>query len=351
VGAAVFYLGRDYDSTPAPDATSAPAATPVTATPAAPSLTQLEEQAKAAFTAADYAKAAELWGQATAQKANDVDLLISYARALLLSGQFDAFPALAEKILSLASTPDQTLDGQLLLAGAQVYKGDLAAGTALYEKMLAERKDAKRDHRTILLEQGTTLWRTKHYDKALVTFQKALPVSEPDQRAGLWVNMALVYRDMGKIDGETNAYRRAYQDANAPPDVRAGAKIELALIDLRQGRVDKAKQQIAESVRENLNPGQVVTALRDVAKVLADKKRCDDIKPLYQPLLEALAKDPGPLNDARVDLANVLVTCGNSAEALSLYKQVATESTNKIQKDWATETAREMAASPPATTP
>ncbi|MDP8222365.1 MAG: pentapeptide repeat-containing protein [Candidatus Lernaella stagnicola] len=349
VAAALFLISGGYELF-SPTGSSEPETTPVVTPKPLPSA-ELLTAADTAFAAADFPRAKDLYGKAFAQGAGSEDSKLNYADACRRSAPFEEAITTAKGIVAETKADDARLRAQTIIASAMVRKGANEEGLALYDKLLAQHTDRPNDQRALLMQKGTDLWKTENPTEALATFQKLLSISESNQKAGVWMNIALVHRDAGKTASETAAYRKAAADRNAPSAVRMNARVALAMLEIRQGRLEQGRRKLLEAAGPDSDAGQVLTAARRAAAEWRKQKKFEPIESLYRQLLEVFGSRPGPLNDARIDLANLLADLGRSSEALALYKKVAAESTNPTQKAWAADTVEEMessAAAPPA---
>jgi tetratricopeptide (TPR) repeat protein len=347
IAAALFLLSGGYsllNPNAPPESTS-----PVAPADATPQMTtdQRIQAAQASYAAKDFTATADLLAPVAAGENASPETLAMFATACLQAGRLPDAAKAAERLIAEAPGQDEKLHGKILLASALLRGTSKAEGRKLSETLLEENTHNIRNQRAVLMNLGTDLWQTQDFPGAQQAFEKLLRISEPDQKGGVWLNIALVHRDAGNVKAEAAAYRTAYSDAKASKDVRLGARLGLAGIEIRSGNVTQARRQIIDALAAGADPGQVLNAARSIVAELKKKGDHDEAIALLTQLTGAFEGSTAALNDARVDLANLLIDQEKTGSALALYRQVAMESPNPTQKNWAAETVAEIESNLP----
>jgi len=336
----LFFVAGGYEILPGRNADQTPV---VEASPTPVPTADLEAQVEQAVAAGKYGQAVELLDELVERHPQNNDYLLPYIRALVKADRHDTVTETVEKFLTLDMPDDQRVQARMLLAESQIRRGETTNGVALYDKLLDEYKEDALTKRAVLMNKGTVLWQAGDYPTALKVFNQLLKASARDQQAGVWMNIAMVHHDAGNTAKEIAAYRRAINDKKAPSVVRIGAKIKLALCELNAGHIEKAQKMIEQAAAANADPGQVLDALHKVALAYVAKNEKEKAQAIYEKAIILLAANNTALNNARVHLANLLMEDEQIEQALALYRQVAAESPDPAQKQWAAETAEEIA--------
>jgi len=304
----------------------------------------LLRRAREQYAAGFFTEAAELYRSLQPRIPNNMSFLIEYAEVCDRAEQYDRVAELVEHLRRESKREDEKLQGEMILAGAMLRQGQMAEGAAAFDRLVQTHAGDLASRQTILRHQGTVLMQSGRHTEAIEAFQRLIDISEPNQIAGVWILVALVHQERGDTEAANEALARAGDDPNAPPAVRTDAQIKRALTGLAKGNYDRVTQEVFETLAGGGDPGQVLSAIRRISEALTAAEHPEKVEPLYRRLLAALEniEAAAARNDARVDLANLLLEKQRLAEALALYRQVAAESLNDIQRDWARDMVEEM---------
>lgn len=311
---------------------------------------QLLRTAREQYEAGHFPEAVEIYRSLKTRLAGDVSFLIEFAQTCDRAGQYDCVTELVEQIRRESKREDEKLQGEMLQAGAWLRQEKIAEGMAAFDGLLQANAGDLASRQTILRHQGTVLMQTSRHAAAVQAFERLIDISEPNQVAGVWILIALVHQESGNPEAANEALAHAAEDPNAPAAVRSDALIKQALSHLSKGDWDVVANEVFATLEQGGDPGQVLSAVRRLQEALTAAGHPEKIEPLYRRLLAAFenVEAAAPRNDARVDLANLLLEQKRPAEALALYRQVAEESPNKVQQDWARDMVEEMRRNTPA---
>lgn len=337
VAAVLFLLGGGWDLFPEKEQPTPEPIALITLT-----FEEMDLQARQAAEHGEFGKALDLLDKMFVQKPTDVELLLRYAQQLVNAERFADVPEMVVKLLTLQPGDNIKTQARLLLAESLVRSDEQKQGMELYAKLLGQSEGNVSAKRIALMNMGTVLWKINDTDGALKAFKQLLAVSEKDQKAGVWLNIALVHRDAGHEAEEIAAVKKAMSDTNAPAVVLTGAKIHMAQIELRSGHDARAKKLIEEASNEGGDPGQILDALHRLAQDSVKKNEFEEALKIYQLACRILEDDPYAYYNALVHQANVMMKMNRQKDALELYRQVVQNTADPGQKKWAAETVREI---------
>jgi len=182
------------------------------------------------------------------------------------------------------------LTGQSLFAAdaaQRAYqKGDYQSALRRYERTLKDHPDWEAAH----FGRGAALYKTDRLDEALLEFEKAVSIKNPQQKAGVFYNIGNTLFKSGRIAESLQFYKKALE--LNPRDFNAKHNYELARLALQQqqqqqnqsqSKQQKEQQQQsqpqAQSLSENkakqqqqAEAAQVLDALKNQEKQLMQER-------------------------------------------------------------------------------
>ncbi|MBL0319972.1 MAG: tetratricopeptide repeat protein [Alphaproteobacteria bacterium] len=193
----------------------------------------MEENAKAAFDASEYRKAAELYAQLVIGRDTNTKYRLAYADSLRLLGETPKAHQQYQDVLSADENSIDALEGNGL---TYMVEGKFQDAVTIFKKVME--KDALR-WRTINA-LGVCLTMTNRYDEAIPYFQTALEVS-PNNPAIL-NNKALAYALSDKNEEAIKTLENASQSLSVADPKRKTIDLNLALFYSLAGKLDDAER-------------------------------------------------------------------------------------------------------------
>lgn len=132
-------------------------------------------------------------------------------------------------------------------------KGDYQNALRRYERVLKDHPDWEAAH----FGRGAALYKTDRLDEALLEFEKALSIKDPQKKAAVFYNVGNTLFKSGRVGESLQFYKKALE--LNPRDFEAKHNYELARLALQQQQQQQNQSQSKQQKEQQPQPAQPQT--------------------------------------------------------------------------------------------